>query len=178
MPDNYTIQIPCKKNVKAYLESSCGIPVNLIFLPELYHEFKNCLNKQPHIEKSIPTTFYSEIVTIIIPSDCFYRTGWEMDRDNIYKLNKMAESRMKFVMRQYVMLGNSLGVPISTCISEFQEKFGFQEQAWPAESIKKELYRNGGKVKIKTIDALRSEIRITLLAYSGIISKKLLLKNK
>jgi hypothetical protein len=174
MTDLFTINVPCKPYVKAYLENNCGTPVNLKLLPELLQEFRARLNKKPSCQ--ISGNRYADSVTIIIPPDWFYRYGWELNRESIKDLNKLVEHKVKFIMSQYVALNNSLGISIAICIREFQERFDFPEHVWAYESIKKDFYRNGQKSQFKMIKQLKSEIRSNFLkemVKMGIITKNI-----
>lgn len=176
MTNHFTIKIHCKKYVKAYLENNCGTPADLRLLPDLLQELRRCLQKKPeHLEKA-EIAKWEETVTIIIPPDMFYRYGWEMNRENILDFNRKVEQKTKFFMRNYIAFNSSLGIPVTTCVREFQEKFGFHEEIWSFESIKKDFSRNGHKVELKTIRLLRAEINKILLdnlSEIGTISIKL-----
>lgn len=170
----YTIKIPCKKYVKAYLENNAGIPVNLKHLPEILGEFKNMLEKTSNPREPICLKVFTETVIIIIPPDWFYRYGYEMSKESIKNLNLIVEEKVKFLMRQYVSLNNSLGLKIAPAIREIQNKFGFPEPVWSFESIKKEFDRHGQKSKLESIIKLKEEMSETLLsnlAEEGILSQ-------
>ncbi|MGA2406621.1 MAG: hypothetical protein ABSF81_07720 [Bacteroidales bacterium] len=180
MKNHFSMSIPCKKFVKVFLENNCGDPVDLTHIPELHNEFRFWLKKKSQQSEilSEPTlTNYSDRVTLTLPLDWLYRYGSEINRRNIMKFNLDIERRLKLLMRQYVSLNNSFGVPIACCIREFQDKFEFPESIWIYESIKKEFNRHGEKVKLNTIQSLQSEINKILLkdlSDRGIISKKLI----
>jgi hypothetical protein len=119
---------------------------------------------------------WPETITVIIQSDVFYRHGWEMNKENILDFNRKVEQKAKYLMRQFVSVNSSLGVPVSICIREFQERFGFYEPVWSYESIKKDFDRHGSSPEMKTIKVLRVEINKILLdnlSELGTISKKL-----
>jgi hypothetical protein len=176
MSNHFTIKIPCKTYVKAYLENNCGTPANLQHLPDLLEEFRRGLSRKPEHLECKKLAVHEQSVTIIIPPDMFYRHGWEMNKENIHDFNQMVEMKVKFFMRQYIAVNSSLGIPIATCIREFQERFGFPDPIWAYDSIKKDFDRNGTLLMLKTIKELKSEIdKIILgnLSDLGTISKKL-----
>lgn len=176
MSNHFTIKIPCKTYVKAYLEFNCGNLVDLSLMPDLLKEFKICLDKKPEHRESANLTLYCETVTIIIPPDWFYRYGWEMNKENIIDFNKRVEMKVKFFMRQYIAINNSLGTPLITCIREFQTSFGFSEDIWSWDSIRKDFERNGEKCKLKKVKELKEELQnlcLANLSRSGHISNKL-----
>ncbi len=176
MSNHFTIKIPCKAYVKAYLEINCGTPVDLTHLPDLLDEFRRGLSRKPEHRESTEAALCRDVVTIIIPNDMFYRYGWEMNRENILDFNRKIEMKVKFFMRQYVSVNKSFGVPVANCIREFQEGFGFTEPVWSYESIKKDFDRHGRVPELKIIRELKIEMNKILLdnlSDLGTISKKL-----
>ena len=171
-----TLKIPCKRYVKAYLENHCGAPVNLQHLPELMEEFRRGLSKTPCHKESRKTRIgYEEEVSIIIPENFFYRYGWEMEDDNIRDFNRLLEAQVKYLMRQYVSLNHSMGIPVASCIRSFQSKFGFEEPIWSFESIKKDFDRNGlnyGMCLVKEFKCIIDKIFLSNLSEKGTVSKK------
>jgi hypothetical protein len=175
MSDHFTIRIPCKSYVKAYLENNCGTPVDLHHLPVMMEELKRGLIKKQEHNECKKVAEYEPFVTVIIPSDYFYRYGWEMNKDNILDFNRKAELHVKFNMRQFILVNRGIGVPVATCIKEFQEKYGFPEPIWSYDSIKKDFDRHGQIVEMKIIKDLRQEMNKILLANLselGTVSKK------
>lgn len=174
---HFTIKVPCKKYVKAFLETNCGSPVDLRLMPDLQKKFIQCLSRKPQHRENSEVATYSEMATIIIPSDIFYRHGWEMNRENVLTFNKEVEVLVKFVMRQYIGIASALGNPVSNSIREFQERFGFDESDWSYDSIKKDFDRHGKKVSLNTTRNLKEEIHkifLDNLSELGTISKKAL----
>jgi hypothetical protein len=175
MSNHFTIKVPCKTYVKAYLETNCGAPADLQHLPAVLKEFKRALSRKPSHRESAELARYKDLVTIIIPSDIFYRCGWEMNKENILEFNRFIELKVKFNMRQYIALNNCLGQPVANCIREFQEGFGFPDYIWEYDSIKKDFDRNGRITDLKTLRDLKGELNKKLLANLselGTISKK------
>ena len=176
MSGHFTINIPCKSYVKVYLEINCGKPVDLKHMPVLLKEFKRSLSTKPEHRETENIAKYSADVTIIIPNDMFYRYGWEMNKENLLDFNKYVEQQIKFFMRQYISINNSVGVSVADSIREFQEKFDFTENVWSYESIKKDFDRNGRITQMKLIKELRVEVNKILmdnLSCLGTVSKKL-----
>jgi hypothetical protein len=176
MADRFTIKIPCKPYTRVFLELNCGDPADLTHLRSLFKEFKSCLSKKSEHREGSILTLYKDEVTIIIPTDMFYRLGWEMNKENLQDFNRAAEQHAKFFMRQFISINNSAGVSVCESIKEFQDKFGFAESIWGYESIKKDYDRNGKMCELKLIRGLRVEINKILLnnlSYLGIISTKL-----
>lgn len=181
MHNHFTIKIPCKKYVKAYLENNCGTPVNLQHLPDLMEELRRGLSRKPAHREAADLAICTENVTIIIPSDMFYRYGWELNKENILDFNRNVEMKVKSFMRLYISLNNSLGNPVANCIREFQDVYGFPEPIWSFDSIKKDFDRHGKKAShMKSIKELKVEMNKILLdnlSELGTVSKKLKKEN-
>jgi hypothetical protein len=168
---HFTIKIACKKYVKVYLETMCGSPVDITQLPVLYREFKRGLRKvdtSPGIslsQRSLlpPAIRFPELVVIIIPHDTFFRCGYEMNDEDCLFFNSIVEKNVKYIMRQYVALNSAMGVTVADAIRQFQQDFGFNDNVWDSESIKKDFQRNGKKVEMKSLKAVRKEIITNLL---------------
>lgn len=174
--ERFTIKIPCKPYLKAFLEINCGDPVDLRYLPDLLEEFKRGLSRKPEHREKTNVVLYKDFVTIIIPSDMFYRYGWEMNKENLLDFNRAVERLVKFFMRQYIAVNSSLGLSVTKCIREFQNRFGFDESIWNFEALKKDWDRNGTKIELKSVKQLQGELNKILLANLsdiGTISKKL-----
>jgi hypothetical protein len=149
-------------------------------LPDLLVELGSRLNKNSKLSNDDASPSLYEKVKIIIPNDWFFRYGWELDHDSFITLNLLLEKRVKFIMRQYIALNNSLGVSVSDCIKQFQITYGFPEHIWNYEAIKKDFDRHGRKTDFKVIKEFKKEIQINLLkdlAEAGIVSH-LLTKNQ
>lgn len=46
-------------------------------------------------------------------------------------------------MRNVIGVNHSIGLPLKTTINKFQDRFGFDEDTWNYETIKKDFNRNG-----------------------------------
>lgn len=179
---NITIEIPCKTYVKAYLENNCGDPVDLKLLPDLHALFIRNLRynkhearrEQKHAIDSMCN--YKSAVLIKVPENIFYRYGWELSKGGLLEFNKEAETKIKFMMRYYVAFNRSLGIPVSTCIRDFQEKYDFPEAVWPYESIKKDFDRHGQFIRPDIMSQMKDEINkifLSNLSTLGTVSIKL-----
>lgn len=173
--DQFTISIPCKSYVKAFLESNCGTPADLKHLPDLRQVLIDCLAHKPmHLENK-EIARWTDVVAVIVPSDVFYRYGWELNKTNLMDFNRAVQMKVKYFMRQYVGLNNALGFPLALCIRDFQEKFNFNEEVWQYDSIRKDFNRHGRMIGLKTMKQLKKEINeifLGNLSDLGTISRK------
>ncbi len=178
----FTIELPTKPYVKQFLELNYGFPVDLKQDRVLYLNFRRCLKKPnkryDYKRKNIPS-LYSEVARIVISEDDFYRYGWELTRTDIISLGKEFEERAKFFMRNILSLYMNL-MSKKDSIYKFQSRFGFSEEIWSYESIKKDFDRNGPKVRadINSILANKFEkIFLENLSDLGTISQTLILSH-
>ena len=174
MSDNFSIEIPVKPYVKAYLENNCGSPVDLSLLPTVYPDFINYLkNPTLRTESSLVCSF-SEEVRIIVPKDVFYRYGWILTKTDIIALNSKVEGLVKFSSRNFLAVNKAIGVPVASSIREYQELFRFTEDSFPFETIRKDFDRHGSKVTMKVLKEFKAEIHnifLASLSEFGTISK-------
>lgn len=138
-----TISIPCKPYVKHFLQINYGNPVDFSKAQDIYKNLRYRLkNKNVNLKsREIAKWLYSEIVVINITEDDFYRYGWELSTHNIRGFNCDIQARAKFFMRNVISVYEAV-MPLKEAITYFQDRFGFTEDIWPYDSIKKEYYRN------------------------------------
>ena len=122
---------------------------------------------------------YDAKVQILISEFDFYHYGWKLTKTDIVKFGKEFEIQAKTLMRIIVGVNHSMDMPIAKCIRRFQNTFGFTEDIWPYESIKKDYYRKGHTVKLGFENEIFSKIhKIVLMNLydSGTLSSKFLKK--
>lgn len=157
------ITIPSKYYIKVYLENNCGIPVDLSVFPDFHEKFRNSLDKISGPVKIMGKIYDPETVTIIIPSDWFYRYGYHMSIGRVRELNNMVEMRLKYTMRQYITLNVNHGQSVTFSIKAFQDEYCLPETVWPFQSIVKDYARHCLKIKLKPKKLLRVELNNLLL---------------
>lgn len=170
----FTVQIPVKKYIKAYLENNCGSPADLSHLPDIKDMFEGCLmfprfNRDKHIKCN-----YTDSVDIYISNDHFYRYGWQLSKTDTIRFNQKCEAFIKFNSRQFILANHSMGMPVSVCIREFQSIYQFDEDSFSFQTIKKDFERHGSKITIHMIRDFRAELNNILmdnLSNLGTISK-------
>lgn len=161
----FTVTIKCKPYVRQYLVQNFGDPVNLSADQSLETFFRSLLSKPDRdAEKKYTGLFkpdntaYSCTAEVIISQRDFYRHGWELTRTNTVKFGVHVENRVKAQMRNWVtlcMLFDPSGHTTQKhAILRFQDAFGFSEETWPYESIKKDFYRHA----VENFNKLRQEL--------------------
>lgn len=146
----YIVTLPVKPYVKKFLEINYGEPVALKENKDLNNMFRHYLKKpckrweNKYLDLS---TSYSSSVIILISEDDFYRYGWDISKTDTVAFNTEIQKRAKFMMRNLVNYYNSF-LCLNDAIRFFQDKYGFTEDIWSFDAIKKDLNRNTKPEKI------------------------------
>lgn len=167
---DYTVRIAVKPYIKAYLENNFGIPVDIRKDGELW-ELTGLLLREgsARFDKSVAANF-PEQVDVLISRDIFFRYGYVLTKTETLRFNAFVEKRVKFFARNYIAYHHSLGTSVADCIRDFQKIFGFPEDVWPYDSIKKDFDRHGrtvGKKAVMNFKAEMSRIFLEMLSESG-----------
>lgn len=140
----FFIQIETKPYVRHFLEMNFGCPVNFNCDPEAHeHAIKLLRKPDCSMDNKYPDIYsYTEFVEVVISEHDFYRYGWELTRTNTISFGVFFERRAKFMMRSIVGIYVALGFPVTTSIQKFQEHYGYNEDIWSYDTIKKDFTRN------------------------------------
>jgi len=174
----FTISVPVKPYVKRFLEINYGSPVDFSKDPKALKTFRNLLRKpSTRFDTKYPDSriYNKPEVEIYISEDDFYRYGWELTKTNITAFGKYFEENVKFFMRTVVGVYTGIGLPLKDSILKFQEKYGFDEDTWNYDSIKKDYYRKGHKFKINYNEIIIQKIDqlfLVNLSLKGTLSQK------
>lgn len=175
----FTLQLQTKPYVNHFLVSNFGNPANLSSDKQLYNLFRRCLKKPSGRFNSkyqnLSLLRYSTQSQIIISEDDFYRYGWEMTKTDTVYFGRELENRVKFLMRNIVSMYSAF-MPQKNAILLFQENFGYTEEIWSYDSIKKDYFRNGPAQHLnflKEITKKTEHIILGNLSALGTISHKL-----
>lgn len=162
----YTVSLPTKPYVHHFLCINFGSPADLSVDKELHQEFRRCLSKPNfrYDSKFEPLALYRFSATseVYISQDDFYRHGWELTRTDVISFGKRLERRAKFLMRNIIAYYSTLMIE-RDAILRFQQEFGFTEDIWPFESIKKDYYRFGPPAKIHFTAEISEKIEQIIL---------------
>lgn len=152
--DRFVCWVPCKPYVKQFLLQNFNAPdekwseiVNLSTDKQLQHEFRKRLTNPcgRFDNKYTSLARYSTTVPIEISKDDFYRCGWALTNTEAVGFCIMIERKVKAMLCTYLDVHRTFGIPVSVAIRKFQKKFGFSEDIWPYDSIRREYNRNGLK---------------------------------
>lgn len=157
-----TVSILTKSYVFHYLSLKYGNPANISCNPELYSLFRRCLIKPNKRFESnyrvLSPNIYSKEAKIIISEDDFYRYGWEISNTDIVAFGKTVEAEVKKFMRATVA-AYEIAVPQKTAIIQFQEDYGFSEDIWSFEAIKKDYYRSNASYGKNILSEIFNKIK-------------------
>ena len=154
----YTVKVAVKPYTKAYLENNYGNPADIRQDPELNDMVTMMLREgSTRLDKIISSNFPAT-VELRITKDTFFRYGFTLTKTETLKLNSFLEKRIKFLAHIHIAYHQSLGYSVAKCIRDFQETFGFPEDVWGYDSIKKDFDRNGSLVQKRLIGNFRNEL--------------------
>lgn len=152
------LTIPVKPYVKHYLNMAYGDPVVLTKNPRLNNFIRRALKKPSsrydnRYSKQFSKNFYAETIEIFISEDDFYRYGWEITRTDTVAFNREVEEIVKFFMRTFVAMYENF-MQQKKAIIKFQDRFGFTEDIWSFDAIKKDYYRNSTNNRLQLMPEL------------------------
>ena len=106
--------------------------------------------------------------------DDFYRYGWAMSNTEVVAFGSKVERRIKQMLFLYLDTHVSIGIPLSTAIRNFQNSFGFDDDTWSYETIRREYNRHGYRKTVENTTILDFINRIILgkLSEFGTISQQ------
>ncbi|MCD4681110.1 MAG: hypothetical protein K8S00_12065, partial [Bacteroidales bacterium] len=110
-------------------------------------------------ESKINNKFYTDEIEILISKDNFNRFGYELTKTDTVRFNSRIESLIKFASRLFIANNNSLGISITQSIKEFQDMFGFTDDDFQYDTIKKDFDRHGMKFETRILVAFKQELK-------------------
>lgn len=140
----FSVDLPVKPYVKQYIKLNYGNPADFSSDKYINSQFRRCLSKPSSRfdlrNKNLSKQFYSSSIKIVISQDDFYRHGWELTPTDTIAFGKIMEHQAKFFMRNMISFYLSYMIK-RDAIFKFQQTFGFTEDIWSFDSIKKDFYR-------------------------------------
>ena len=144
MAITFSVELPCKPNVKVFIEQNYGQPVRFNKDKTLTALIRTLLEKKDSRLKwrGINASVFSEKVIFYISEYDFNLYGGYLSAQAIMDLNRIFDTRAKTLMRSWCSAQYSYGKTAVECVKTFQERFGFTEDIWKFESIIKDCKRN------------------------------------
>lgn len=146
VPNKFFVIVTVKPYVRRFLEMNYGYPIRFTDDSASNRFFLRMLSKpDTSRDRQYPEQMctYTEEVEVIISEHDFFKYGWELTKTDTVQFGKYFEDRAKALMRSVVGVYSSLGLPLKNSIVKFQDRFGFDEDTWSYQTIKKDFYRNG-----------------------------------
>ena len=139
-----TVEIPVKPYIKNYLERYYGNPVNFSGVRGLNDFFNLLLEKQTkRRDKQTTLRPYTRTVTVVITRDSFYRYGWEITSTSVISFNSLFEFIIKMRSRDKVEVrSKEANKKVAKAIRQLQIDFGFTEDDYSFDAIKKDIQRH------------------------------------
>lgn len=146
----HELLLPCKPYIKRHLLNQYG-ENSLVDLRKNRHYFnyfkmllerKICRNNKRIHFKKFGKMIYNEEVRILIDDDTFNRYGFDLTATSVVEFNAFLEDNIKTQARLFIFAANSFGQTWVDAIKDFQDTFGFSEDDFPTDSIKKDLQRH------------------------------------
>lgn len=180
--DRFVCWLPCKPYVKQFLLHNFNAPdenwteiIDLSPDKELLNDFLSRLSKTGRYEKRYSSlSRYTTVVPIEIRRDDFYRYGWALSNTEVVAFGTKMERRIKQMLFLYLDTHVAMGIPLSAAIRNFQNRFGYDDDSWSYETIRREYNRHGYKKtgENSTIFNFINHIIVGKLSEFGTISQK------
>ena len=184
--DRYVVAVHVPPFVKNYLLTNFGVVdpdwislVNLSSDKYLCNLFRGMLiRKDYQFDKRIESQksgFRTEVVNIEISRADFYRYGWALSRTDEVRFSIVLESRCKTILLTYLASAYMVNQNLAECIRKFYQLFGYDEDTWPVDSIRKIWIRDKSIDKTKLKAGLQqkiNEIIILQLSQNGTIAEQ------
>lgn len=146
----FVVWLPCKPYVKQFLLHEYNDPddawpeiINLSREQELKADFVASLEKAGKWENKYKNLYrYSEQVAVEIKKDDFYRYGWSLSNTEAVRFGVKIERRIKRILFLYLDTSVGMGIPLSSAIRRFQNQYGFTEDSWSYDTIRREYNRH------------------------------------
>lgn len=164
--DIYFVKHYVKPYVRKYLTGMFGCRrfryddlVDVSTDPLLWRELTSGLVKTDGPECSaLPTSQRTCLVFLRITPDVFRRLGWDLTPSSACRLNMLLEQRCKTLLLTYLSAIYCVTGNLSRSIQMFYDRFGYDEEVWPVDSIRKIWYRERFVPKETFFDEITSKI--------------------
>ena len=161
---------------------TCALPIYAISFSDdayAYNRFRTALSRGSNRRENTYAKWkfakYTETLQVEVNKDDFYNYGWTLTDTELIAINRYFEFKLKGMLNTFIDINKALGISVSMAIKKFQKKFGYDEDIWSIDSIRKEYYRNGskypGSLETEMFDAI-NRIMMVNFERTGLISQK------
>ena len=99
--------------------------------------FKCCHRYDKRLEKNGTYKYRNQRIAIEITKSDFYQYGWALSKTDESMLNNFLEIRCRTILLSYLSAQFMVTPVLAHCIRLFYKNFGYDENTWPAESIRR-----------------------------------------
>jgi hypothetical protein len=144
MAFSFSVTFSAKPYVRLFIEQNYGTPVRfyrdkaIMSLIRLMLQKKDTSLQYRPINKDI----YSETVTFHLNETDYNHYGGFLSNQAIMDINRYFEQKVRMFMRSWCAAQYFYGMSAIDTVKSFQQRFGFPEHIWKAESIYKDCQRN------------------------------------
>lgn len=128
--------LPCKPYVAHYLKNTFGPQIELSRASNEGKMLFNLLSRARH-EKDNEQANYTHQVSILLAEGIYLRHGWELTPTAITEFNNFIETELKTRFMVHVDALLAYGIKKAVAIRSFQDMYGFNEDVWKYETLKK-----------------------------------------
>ena len=94
------------------------------------------------------------LVRVLVTHEQFKHYGWALSLTEERRLNQILEARCKSILLSYLSSMYMVCGNLQVCIRKFYEEFGYDDETWPVDSIRKIWLRAVGIPKINIQEQL------------------------
>lgn len=154
-----SIEIPCKKYIKAYLIRQYGEKPVLNKDTEVGNKlFDLLVHKINDRKKEYSSKTYKDSIKVYVSIRTFHKRGGFLNETNVISFNRFLERRVKeklyFLMNFYVDIVPSF----ESNLLIVRRELGIDEDAWETDSIKKDYYRYRRKHGMKKLNSKKERV--------------------
>lgn len=179
----FLVQFYVKPYVWKYLNDNFGIYslqhphlVDLRPDPSLYRRLIEGLYQSSGKVMATPTCMQrTEMVEVKVSFDTWQRYGWTLTEEADRQLNIMLEQRCKIMMLTYVSMLYGLYGNLARSIQEFYERFGYNDDIWSVEAIRKTWQREKILPKVSFLNEIKQQFSsffLEKMSKDGTITKQ------
>lgn len=144
MAFSFSITFPAKPYVRLFIEQNYGTPIRFYRDKGLMVTIRLMLQKRDTSldYRALNRDVYSDTVTFYINEIDYNHYGGFLSNQAVMDINQYFEQKVKTFMRTWCSAQHFYGMTAIGAVKNFQQRFGFPEHIWKAESIYKDCQRN------------------------------------
>lgn len=148
MMESYCVNVPCKTYVRKYFNAVYGNQIELNYGSDFADTILTKMATQPikrlsHHQLNQAFLFFNDEIKFKLPADFFYRVENNLDRQQIYCINRYLVNVFEADFFTVVNVAAAFGIERSTAIEAFCRNYNIiLEEDITKEAMKKSEYRH------------------------------------